>query len=153
MIDSLSFKLPPGSSYVVDRKKSSFWAIGCNIYAPTTGTKVMKFQLSGEQGTWLDPSSVRLQFAVKNNEGDGNKILRPLGGAHLFIRRLRILIANTLVEDIMYYGRNHEMMETLLCNELARSNADIEQFGYRNVSVLEGVKTTVEVFLGVKVKL
>ena len=70
LIDSLSFKLPPGSSYVVDRKKSSFWAIGSNVYAPTTGTKVMKFQLSGEQGTWLDPGSVRLQFAVRNKETD-----------------------------------------------------------------------------------
>ena len=136
LIDSLSFKLPPGSSYVVDRKKSSFWAIGSNVYAPTTGTKVMKFQLSGEQGTWLDPSSVRLQFAVRNNESDAAKVLRPLGGAHLFIRRLRVLIANTLVGDMMYYGRNHEMMETLLCNESVRKNIDNEQFGYRNINVL-----------------
>ena len=103
LIDSLSFKLPPGSSYVVDRKKSSFWAIGSNVYAPTTGTKVMKFQLSGEQGTWLDPGSVRLQFAVRNTDTTSTKLLRPLGGAHLFIRRLRVLVANTLVEDIMYY--------------------------------------------------
>ena len=75
LIDSLSFKLPPGSSYIVDRKKSSFWAIGSNVYAPTTGTKVMKFHLSGEQGTWLDPGSVRLQFAVANKEADAAKLL------------------------------------------------------------------------------
>jgi len=118
---------------VVDRKKSSFWAIGPNVYAPTTGTKVMKFQLSGEQGTWLDPASVRLQFAVRNNDSNVNKLLRPLGGARLFIRRLRVLVANTLVEDIMYYGRNHEMMETLYSNFSVRLNNDIEQFGYRNI--------------------
>ena len=132
LIDSLSFKLPPGSSYIVDRKKSSFWAIGSNVYAPTTGTKVMKFHLSGEQGTWLDPGSVRLQFAVANKEADAAKLLRPLGGGHLFIRRLRVLVANTLVEDIMYYGRNHEMMETLYANYNARNNIDAENFGYRN---------------------
>jgi hypothetical protein len=139
LIDSLSFKLPPGSSYVVDRKKSSFWAIGSNVYAPTTGTKVMKFHLSGEQGTWLDPGSVRLQFAVRNNETDAAKILRPLGGAHLFIRRLRVLVASTLVEDIMYYGRNHEMIEALYANEQARSNIDIENFGYRNIELIDNV--------------
>ena len=127
MIDSLSFKLSPGSSYVVDRKKSSFWAIGSNVYKPTSGTKVMKFQLSGEQGTWLDPGSVRIQFAVRNNESTAAKILRPLGGAHLFIRRLRVLVANTLVEDIMYYGRNHEMMEHLYTNNAAKSNIDIKK--------------------------
>ena len=132
LIDSLSFKLPPGSSYIVDRKKSSFWAIGSNVYAPTTGTKVMKFHLSGEQGTWLDPGSVRLQFAVANKNADAAKLLRPLGGGHLFIRRLRVLVANTLVEDIMYYGRNHEMMETLYANYNARNNIDVENFGYRN---------------------
>jgi hypothetical protein len=137
LIDSLSFKLPPGSSYVVDRKKSSFWAIGSNVYNPTSGTKVMKFMLSGEQGTWLDPSSVRLQFAVVNKDGNANAILRPLGGAHLFIRRLRVLVANTLVEDIMYYGRNHEMIETLYTNEQAKGNIDIENFGYRNIDKLE----------------
>ncbi len=139
LIDSLSFKLPPGSSYVVDRKKSSYWAIGSNVYAPTTGTKVMKFALSGEQGTWLDPSSVRLQFAVRNNETTTDKLLRPLGGAHLFIRRLRVLVANTLVEDIMYYGRNHEMIETLYANQQARSNIDIENFGYRSIEDLKSV--------------
>ena len=132
LIDSLSFKLPPGSSYVVDRKKSTFWAIGSNIYTPTSGTKVMKFQLSGEQGTWLDPGSARLNFTVANTDATAGHRLRPLGGAHLFIRRLRVLVANTLVEDIMYYGRNHEMMETLF-SEGARTNIDTEQFGFRNI--------------------
>ena len=81
LIDSLSFKLPPGSSYVADRKKSTFWAIGSNIYTPTSGTKVMKFQLSGEQGTWLDPGSVRLNFTVANTDSTAGHRLRPLGGA------------------------------------------------------------------------
>ena len=143
LIDSLSFKLPPGSSYVVDRKKSSFWAIGSNIYAPTSGTKVMKFHLSGEQGTWLDPGSVRLQFGVRNNDTTTGKLLRPLGGAHLFIRRLRVLVANTLVEDIMYYGRNHEMIETLYANNAARFNIDIENFGYRNIEEADWVPVTI----------
>ena len=58
-------------------------------------------------------------------------------GGHLFIRRLRVLVANTLVEDIMYYGINHEMIEHLYTNSAAKSNIDIENFGYRNVDNLQ----------------
>ena len=32
LIEGLSFKLAPGSSYVTDRRKSTFWASGSNIY-------------------------------------------------------------------------------------------------------------------------
>ena len=32
LIEGLSFKLSPGSSYVTDRRKSTFWASGSNIY-------------------------------------------------------------------------------------------------------------------------
>ena len=30
LIDGLSFKLPPGSSYVLQRKSVTFWASGSN---------------------------------------------------------------------------------------------------------------------------
>ncbi len=38
LIDGLSFKLPPGSSYITDRKKVTYWASGSNIYKPESGT-------------------------------------------------------------------------------------------------------------------
>ena len=41
LIDGLSFKLPPGSSYITDRRKSTYWASGSNIYKPLQGTKVV----------------------------------------------------------------------------------------------------------------
>ena len=37
LIDGLSFKLPPGASYVTDRKSATFYSIGSNIYTPTGG--------------------------------------------------------------------------------------------------------------------
>ena len=45
LIDGLSFKLPPGSSYITDRHKSTFWASGSNIYKSEGGTKVVRFLL------------------------------------------------------------------------------------------------------------
>ena len=93
LIDGLSFKLPPGSSYINDRRKSTFWASGSNIYKAEGGTKVVRFLLNGEDGTWLDPQTIRVQFDLRNNETGTNesKRVRPLGGAHLFFRRARVL--------------------------------------------------------------
>ncbi len=86
LIDGLSFKLPPGSSYVTDRKSSTFWAVGSNIYTPVSGVKVVKFQLNGDDGNWLDPNSVVIQFTITNKAVDAinNPVLRPLGQPHLF---------------------------------------------------------------------
>jgi len=61
----------------------------------------MRFVLNGEDGTWLDPNTIRVQFQVSNN---GAQTLRPLGSPALFIRRLRVLVQNQLAEDILDYG-------------------------------------------------
>ena len=37
LIDGLSFKLPPGASYVTEIKSSTFYSIGSNIYTPFGG--------------------------------------------------------------------------------------------------------------------
>ena len=60
LIDALSFKLPNSASYVTERKSSTFWATGSNIYTSSSGVKVLKFQLNGDDGNGLDPSSVFL---------------------------------------------------------------------------------------------
>ena len=43
LVDGLSFKLNPGSSYVVDRQSVSFFPSGSNIYSPTSGTNFKNF--------------------------------------------------------------------------------------------------------------
>ena len=105
LIDALSFKLPLGSSYIIDRKKSTFWASGSNIYKPLQGTKVVRFQLLGQDGTWLDPASVRIQFDLVYNETVALKNIRPLGGPHLFFKRARVLVNGALAEDIQEWIR------------------------------------------------
>ena len=79
LIDSISFKLQPGASYVTDRRSVTFHPSGSNIYKPVQGTKVIKITLTGDQ--WLDPSTVQLQFDL-NNTQDQNLYL--LGGPHIF---------------------------------------------------------------------
>ena len=134
LVDGLSFKMPPGASYVTDRKSSTFWSIGSNAYTPTGGVKLLKFQLNGDDGNWLDPSSVVIQFELLNTATavgtDGGPFLRPVGQPHLFFKRLRVLAGGQVVEDIQDFGRNSELLANLQ-NEFVRDNNDIQGFGSR----------------------
>ena len=132
LIDGLSFKLPPGASYVTDRKSATFYSIGSNIYTPTGGVKLLKFQLNGDDGNWLDPSSVVIQFDLLNTTtaGGGTPLLRPLGSPHLFFKRLRVIAGGQVVEDIQDFGRNSELIASLQ-NAHVRDNDDIQGFGGR----------------------
>ena len=129
LIQGLSFKLPPGSSYITDRRKCTFWASGSNIYKPQSGTKASRFLLNGEDGTWLDPSTIRVQFTLRNNE-TGTKVIRPLGGPHLFFERARVMVGNQLCEDVLQFNRCQEQFLSLMPDNV-RDNIDIEGFGYR----------------------
>ena len=138
LIDGLSFKLPPGASYVTERKSSTFWATGSNSYTPVGGVKLIKFQLNGDDGNWLDPSSVVFQFELVNTAAVGtigNNVLRPLGQPHLFFKRLRVLAGGQVVEDIQDFGRNSELLASLQ-NDYVRDNNDIQGFGSRYDSTL-----------------
>ena len=91
---------------------------------------MVRFQLSGQDGTWLDPSSVRIQFDLVNNETVALKNIRPLGGPHLFFKRARVLVNGALAEDIQDYNRFHEMMDSLQPDNV-RDNGDSHGYGYR----------------------
>ena len=100
LIDGLSYKLAPGSSYIQDRKSCTYWPSGSNIYTPTGGTKVIRFLLNGSD--WLDPNTLRILFDVTNLE---NYPLRVIGSPYSFFRRMRVLVGNQLVEDIDQFNR------------------------------------------------
>ena len=67
-------------------------------------------------------------FDIRNNALAAQK-LYVLGGPHCFFRRMRILAAGQLVEDIDNYNRIHEMMSTLTSSD-SRQNQATEAFGY-----------------------
>ena len=95
LIESLSYKLDNSASYVVSRESSTYYAVGSNEYSPK-GVRVIKLLINGSD--WLDPSTVRVQFDLVNN--DAAKPLRTLSGGWSFIRRLRVLSQGALIEDI-----------------------------------------------------
>ena len=64
MIDSLSYKIDPTANYVQSRQSVSYNAQGSNIYVSGSGSRVIRFVLSGT-GQYLDPSTVRFMFTLK----------------------------------------------------------------------------------------
>ena len=126
LIDSLSFKLKPGASYITNRRSVTYFPVGGNQYS-VAGVKVIKILLSGDQ--WLDPGTVRFQFTLANN-GAAAQRLRVVSGPWSFFRRVRILAGGQILEDMDDYNRIHEMFH-MLQDPKNRTNDDIEAFGMR----------------------
>ena len=128
LIPNLSYKLKNGSSYIQERKSSTFHPAGSNIYS-TNGTKLIKIHLTGDH--YLDPSTFRIMFDLVNtdpNEGAPLKEVRPLGGPWSFFRRMRVLAGNQLVEDMDNYNRCHQLF-SMLTSPDSRANVNAEAFG------------------------
>ena len=90
LVDPLDFTYKKATNYITDRRSVSFHPSGSNVYHPKTGTRLMKNQITGND--WLDPSTVRIQFGVQNNQpgttpADLARILYPIGGPWSFISR------------------------------------------------------------------
>lgn len=126
LIDGLSFKLSPGASYVTNRRSVTFHPQGSNVYESTSGTRLIKIQLTGDE--WLDPSTFRVSFDVVNKDDDNNKQLRVLGGPHSFFRRARLLAGGQVIEDIDNFNRVSEMLQ-MLKSKHSRDNDVAEGFG------------------------
>ena len=126
----ICFKLNKGSSYILDRRSVSFFPTTSNVYKPSSGARVLKFSLNGEDNTWLDPQSVRIFFTLNNKDGTNFKKIRPLSSPYSFFRRMRIIAGSQVVEDFGNYNRVHHMFSKLMSQGARRDEAN-EGFGKR----------------------
>ena len=126
LVDSLSFKLSPGASYVTDRRSVTFHPQGSNIYESANGVRLIRISLNGD--SWLDPSTFKIAFDLANTSDTAAKLLRPLGGPHAFFRRCRCLVGGQVVEDIDSFNRVSQMMQ-ILKSKHSRENDMSEGFG------------------------
>jgi len=129
LVDSFKCSLKPGASYVTNRRSCTYHPSGSNIYTPQGGTRLVKLLLTGDQ--WLDPSTFRVMFDLRNTDPVAGKQLRPLGSPYTFFRRMRILANGAIIEDIDDFARVSEMFSTLTSAD-SRLNDDAEGFGQRN---------------------
>ena len=113
LIQQLSFSLPAVATYARERRLVQVMPQGANTFAPN-GNQVMTFNLRS-QGGWLDPSSLRLHFRIRNTAAAGaDNGLLPASGCHCFFSQLRILIGGTEVERIDPYSMCHELFRVAL---------------------------------------
>ena len=139
----------------IDSSKSvEYQAVGSNIYTSTSGARIVKFRLSDDRA-WLDPSSVRVQYKVKNTsevqvEGILKEDLYPIK-SHGFFTRLRIMSRGSLIEDIGGYNRVHELFQVLKPENQTKSDY-IEGFrNSPNLSLPVAASTTSSYFTKIKV--
>ena len=113
LISQLSFQLPAVATYARERRLVQVMPQGANSFAPD-GNQVLTFNLTSQDG-WLDPSSLRLHFRIRNRAAaGGNNGLLPAGGCHCFFSQLRILIGGTETERIEPYNLLHELFRVAL---------------------------------------
>ena len=130
LIDNLSFKLNKGGFCITDRRSVSFFPTTSNVYKPSSGARVLKFSLNGEDNTWLDPQSVRIFLTLSFKDGGTFKKVRPLSSPYSFFRRMRIIAGSQVVEDFDNYNRVHRMFSKSMSQGARRDEAN-EGFAYR----------------------
>ena len=122
-IDGLNFNLEPGASYVLNRRFCTFHPAGQNTY---TTRSLIRIVLIGSND-WLDPSTLRIMFDLRNTDSTAAHRLRPIGGPWSFFRRMRVLCGGAMVEDIDSYNRTHQMFNQLTAQD-SRNNKMVEGF-------------------------
>ena len=109
LVDQLAFRLPETTSYATERRLLSAYPSGASHFAPD-GVRVARFTLTGDG--WLDPSTLRLAFKLKNTHATDT--LQLASGPWCLFDQLRLLIGGVEVERIALYGRQHELFLSLL---------------------------------------
>ena len=125
LIDQLSFQLPEQSTYARERRLVSIQPTGANNFSPQ-GNTVATFSLTS-QDSWLDPSSLRLQFRIRNTAAvEADTGLIPAGGCHCFWSQLRILVGGTEIERLEPYNMLHELFRVALASPASQVEQAVE---------------------------
>ena len=135
LLSSLDFTLSNTANYVQSRRSVSWCPTGAGTFAPN-GVRVLRFNMTGEG--WCDLSTLRIQFAIRNTSADANEIVEPVSGPHCFIDRIRVLANSTVIEDIQYYARTHEMLADALTPFQYRVQESMLGFGTSLRQSLDG---------------
>ena len=64
LLDGLSFRLSPGASYTLNTRSCTWYTSGAQSYVSGQGARVIRLQINGDG--WMDPSTIRLLFTIKN---------------------------------------------------------------------------------------
>ena len=83
LIDNLSFVPGHSADYVINRRQTTNFQSGSNIYSTSGGTRVLKISLNSSND-WLDPKCCYLQFDLVNMDAAAKRV-RPISNGHSFL--------------------------------------------------------------------
>ena len=100
--------------------------------------RVLRIPITSDGGEWLDPSTLRVQLTLTNttNSPQSFSALDPM----CFVHRMRIFMAGTLVEDVMYANRINQMLR-LMSLPGTNSNDALEGFGVESTDFSHAANT------------
>lgn len=125
LISQLDYKLPPSSSYIVERDSVQFHPSGSAFYGPN-GSRVIKFNMT-DANKWLDQSSVHFVARVQNLSGSAKTFL-PLWSC---FSRMIVRCAGRVVEDVRDVGTWWQLQNRLMGD---RSNNEYIKAGCKAIS-------------------
>ena len=108
LIESLDFRLGATAKHVQNRRSVKFYPSGASSFN-NRGVRVIRLTLTSDNG-WIDPSTLRIQFAVRNLSGTAREVVQPVSGPHCFFERCRIFLGGALIEDQQGFNRQSETM-------------------------------------------
>ena len=107
LINGMSFGNRPTASYVTSQRSTSFQPVSGGVFAPNQ-LRIIRFSINDNDGSWLDASTLRLDFVLSNTSGATVMYPNTHSPASLF-RRLRVLAGGVEIADTQDYGRVHQM--------------------------------------------
>jgi hypothetical protein len=115
LVESLDFSaLKPSANYVTNRRSTQYYPQGQSTFSASNGANVARITLGGSDGSWIDPSTLRICWRLHNlNTSSSQGYIQPVAGSHCFINRLELRCNGCLLEDLHGYGRLHEMLSRL----------------------------------------
>jgi len=75
LLPGLSYTLGQTASYITERRFSTWWPQGSNIYNYANGQRVIRFTITDAGNGLLDLSTIRLGFVIRNTHGANPLVL------------------------------------------------------------------------------
>ena len=105
LIHGLDVSISSNTASYVEERSERQWMASSNYFSPS-GVRTIRINVAVNK--CVDLSSLILVGKLHND--DGTKALHPLTcGIHGMISRCSIYVSGSKAEDILHYGRTHEM--------------------------------------------
>ena len=125
LIHGLDFSISSNTASYVEERSERQWMASSNHFS-LAGVRTIRINCAGNE--FVDLSSLLLVGVLHNDSTTEH--LHPLTcGIHGMISRFSVYVSGSKAEDIMMYGRTHEMFLRLMPTDVRRNLAVASGYG------------------------